>query len=64
MLGVFYLSATKKTKKQKNNKKNRSKLGVDKIIIMSEDMSWERLSEPVAFKLRPESWKRIQLWYI
>lgn len=38
-------------------KKTRSKLGVDKIIIISEDMGWERLSEPVAFKLRPESWK-------
>lgn len=53
MFGVFYLSATKK------KKKNRSKLGVGRIIIMSEDMGWERLSEPVAFKLRPESWKRI-----
>ena len=58
MFGVFYLSATKK------KKKNRSKLGVGRIIIMSEDMGWERLSEPVAFKLRPESWKRIQPWYI
>ena len=59
MFGVFYLSAQKKKKK-----KHRSKLGVDRFKIMSEDMGWERLSEAVVFKLRPESWKRIQPWYI
>lgn len=54
MFGVVYLSATEK--------KERSKLGADRIKIMSEDMGWERLSGPVAFKLRSESWKRNQPW--
>lgn len=39
--------------------KSRSNIGIDGIKVILEGMGWERLSEPVALKLRPKSWKEV-----